>query len=221
VATFADRLEALDTCVVSDAMESFGYVGALGGIRPMWDCDRVAGPARTVQLAPVEPGETPPPGPHLGARTIESGAPGDVVVVAHGGREDSAGWGGLLSAAAQAAGLRGCLVDGACRDVDDAKNLAFPLFARSATPLTARGRTVEAAFEVAVQIGDVTVSPGDLVAADRTGVVVVPFGRAEEIISRAEDMAKQEQAMLDSLRAGVSVTHVMGRRYESMVETPT
>jgi regulator of RNase E activity RraA len=142
------------------------------------------------------------------------------VVVAHGGREDSAGWGGLLSAAAQAAGLRGCLVDGACRDVDDAVDLAFPLFARSATPLTARGRTVEAAFEVAVQIGDVTVSPGDLVAADRTGVVVVPFGRAEEIISRAEDMAKQEQAMLDSLRAGVSVTRVMGRRYESMVETP-
>src|SRR5215831_16990160 len=103
--SLAKRLESLDTCVLSDALEALGRYGAVGGIVPTWDCGRIAGPARTVLLRRLEPGESPPRGPHLGARTVEAGAPGDVVVVSHAGRSDSAGWGGLLSAAAVAAGL--------------------------------------------------------------------------------------------------------------------
>src|SRR5215813_4679803 len=177
--SLVDRLESLDTCVLSDALEALGGFGAVGGIVPTWECGRVAGRARTVLLRRLAPGESPPLGPHLGARTVEAGEPGDVVVVAHAGRSDSAGWGGLLSAAALSAGLRGCLVDGACRDVDDAVALGFPLFARSTTPATARGRTVEDAYEVPVRLGDVTVRPGDYVVADRTGVVVIPAETVE------------------------------------------
>jgi 4-hydroxy-4-methyl-2-oxoglutarate aldolase len=111
--SLAERLEALDSCVVSDALEALGGYGAVSGVVPMWECGRIAGPARTVLLRRLEPGASPAGGPHLGARTIEAGTAGDIVVVAHSGRSDSAGWGGLLSAAALHAGLRGCLVDGA------------------------------------------------------------------------------------------------------------
>lgn len=218
--SLVQRLESLDTCVLSDALESLGGYGAVAGIRPMWDCGRIAGPARTVALRRLAPGESPPRGPHLGARAIVAGAPGDVVVVSHGSRSDSAGWGGLLSAAALAAGLRGCLVDGACRDVDDAVALAFPLFARSATPATARGRTVEEAFDVPVALDGVTVRPGDYVVADRSGVVVVPVDVAAEVVAAAERMSAREQAMLAALRAGTPVTEVLDRRYEDLVIRP-
>ena len=188
--SLAARLELLDSCVVSDALDRLGLQQAVTGIAPLWACPRIAGPVRTVELRPLAAGETAPPGPHLGTRAIESSTPGDVVVVAHQGRDDSAGWGGLLSTAAVVAGIRGVLVDGACRDVDEAIELRLPLYARAATPVTARGRTVEAASGGPVTVGGVSVREGDLVLADRSGVVFVPFQAAPDVIALAEELAE-------------------------------
>lgn len=216
--TLGQRLGVLDTCALSDTLESLGRSGAINGIAPRWDCGRIAGPARTVRLRRLDPGEKPPAGPHLGARAIEAAEPGDVIVVAHDARDDSAGWGGLLSAAAGLRGVAGCIVDGACRDIDDAVELGFPLFARSATSRTARGRTAEEATDVPVLVGGVWLRPGDYVVADRSGVVVVPADIAVEVAGRGERMADEEREMLARLRAGTPATQVLGRRYEQLVE---
>jgi 4-hydroxy-4-methyl-2-oxoglutarate aldolase len=212
-------LEPYDSCLVSDALEACGMVGAVPGIRRIWPSGRVVGRAVTVRLRRLAPGESPPEGPHLGARAIEASTPGDVIVVAHEGRTDSAGWGGLLCAAAAAAGVSAAVVDGACRDVDDAVAMGFPVFARAATPLTARGRTVEAATGVPVQIGGIPVHPGDVVVADGTGVVVVPQDRLDEVAARAADLARREAAMLAALRRGVPPAQVLGGDYDRMLRT--
>ena len=211
------RLEVLDSCVVSDALDRLGLHQAVTGLAPMWACPRVAGPVRTVELRRLGAGETAPAGPHLGTRAIEASTPGDVVVVAHQGRSDSAGWGGLLSTAAVVAGIRGVLVDGACRDVDEAAELRLPLYARSATSVTARGRTVEAASGGPVDVAGVSVNEGDLVLADRSGVVFVPHQAAEEVISLAEELADEEAKMRSALLGGVAVSAVLGRRYETLL----
>src|SRR5262245_697241 len=92
------RLEAMDTCVLSDALDGLGLSGVLPGLVPMWQCRRVAGPVRTMRLRRIEPGEAPPVSRvHLGCRAIEASHPGDIIVVANQGRLDSGGWGGLLS----------------------------------------------------------------------------------------------------------------------------
>ena len=212
-----DALRGFDSCLLSDALESIGAFGAVGGIAPVWPCDRIIGRAVTVRLRRLEPGEAPAPGPHLGARAIEASAPGDVIVVAHDGRSDSAGWGGLLSAAAAAAGVSGVVVDGACRDVDDAHALGFPVYARSATPVTARGRTVEADTGSPVQIGPVTVHPGDLVVADGSGVVVVPRDRVDTVVARADALFRREAELLAALRLGVPPAQVLDGNYDTML----
>lgn len=212
-----DALRGLDSCLLSDALESIGAFGGVSGISPVWPCGRIIGRAVTVQLRRLEPGETPAVGPHLGARAIEAAAPGDVIVVAHDGRSDSAGWGGLLSAAALAAGVSGVVVDGACRDVDDASAFAFPLFARSVTPVTARGRTVEAATGSPVRIGSVPVHPGDVVVADASGVVVLPRDRVDEVIAKAEALARREAELLAALRRGVPPAQVLDGSYDTML----
>jgi 4-hydroxy-4-methyl-2-oxoglutarate aldolase len=212
------RLELLDSCVVSDALDRLGLKQVVTGIAPLWACPRIVGPARTVELRPLGAGEIAPPGPHLGSRAIEASRPGDVVVVAHQGRTDSAGWGGLLSTAAVVAGIRGVLVDGACRDVDEAAELRLPLYARSATSVTARGRTVEAASGGRVDVAGVSVNEGDLVLADRSGVVFVPHHAAEDVISLAEHLAGEETKMRSALLGGVAVSAVLGRRYETLLD---
>lgn len=211
----AARLARLDTCGVSDALDRFGLPGAVLGLRPMWPCPRIAGKVITVRLRRAEHGEHPPR--HLGTAAIEAGGPGSVIVVEHHDRADAAGWGGILSLAAHIKGIEGVIVDGACRDVDDSRDAGFPVYARGATPVTARGRVVEASMGEPIRVGDLLVQPGDYVIADWSGAVFVAHARAAEIITAAESLAAREAHMAEAVRAGRSVVDVMGANYESML----
>lgn len=214
------RLEQLNTCTVSDALDSMREAGAVSGLLPLWDCGRVAGRVHTVQLRHLEATDQASTATHLGARAIEASGPGDVIAVANHGRTDSAGWGGLLSVAASVRQVAAVVVDGACRDVEEAIAVGFPLFARASTPVSARGRTVEEASDVPVEIGGVQLSPGDFVIADRNGVAFVRETIALEIVGRAEDLVNREGSMLADLEQGVAASRVMDQRYESMLLGP-
>jgi 4-hydroxy-4-methyl-2-oxoglutarate aldolase len=214
------RLAGLDSCVVSDALDALGLPPAVSGIAPVWPCGRVAGRVVTVALEPVREGQ-PAPSRHLGTAAISAAAPGDVIVVANSGRTEAGAWGGLLALAASLAGVRAVVVDGACRDVDEMQPLGLPVFARAAVARTARRRFVEAATNIPVSMAGVTVTPGDLLLADGSGVAVLPAGRATDVINEAERMAAEEAAMAARLRSGVPAVDVLGRRYETMMgDTP-
>jgi regulator of RNase E activity RraA len=201
------RLGRLDACAVSDALDRLGLPGAVTGISPLVTASgALAGPVITVRVGP-RPDDRPRP--HLGATAIAGAAPGDVIVVDHRGRLDVSAWGGLLSLAARQRGVAGVIVDGACRDVDEARAMAFPLFARAAVPVTARGRIVEESCREPVTIGGVPVAAGDWVIADASGVVFVRRDRADEVVGLAEKIAAIEAAMADAIRAGESIVDVM------------
>jgi 4-hydroxy-4-methyl-2-oxoglutarate aldolase len=209
------RLGKLDSCAVSDALDRLSLHGVALGIRPLSVQTRIAGRVVTVELAPADGRASLR---HLGTMAIEATQPGDVIVIAHHGREDVAGWGGILSTAAQVKGVAGVVVDGACRDVDESRELGFPVFGRAAVPLTARGRVIETGFNTPIAIGDVMVQPGDLVLADGSGVVFIPAEQAETVLSAAEAIAAREVEMARAVRAGRSVVEVMGDSYESMLK---
>ena len=213
-----DQLRELDTPSVSDALDALGLSGAVPGLQALSVHRRIAGRAQTVQLAHAEDVPPDPPGTskrHLCTAAVAASGKGDVIVVAHPG-DRAAGWGGLLTRAAHLRGVEGTLVDGPARDVDESRELGYAVYARSATPVTARGRIAELAWNTPVEFGGVTVSPGDLVLADGSGVVFVPAGRAEEIVAKARSLAAREAAMARDLDAGHPVTEVMGRSYEEL-----
>lgn len=219
-----DRLAALDSCVVSDALDRLGVRGTVHGIGRLWPCRRVVGRVVTVQLgsidsSPPTPATTGPSAPHLGARAIEAAAGEHVIVVANDGRVEMAGWGGLLSRAARARGVRGVIVDGACRDIDEAEALGFPMFARAAVPTTARGRVRELATDVVIEVGGVAVTPDDLVIADGSGVVFVPLASVEDAIAMAEGLAAREAKLAEQIDRGRPPTEVLGGGYERMLQS--
>ena len=109
------------------------------------------------------------------------------------------------------------IVDGPARDADESKDVDFPVFARAATPFTARGRISEHNWDVQINIGGVTVNPGDLVLADGSGVVFVRKDKEEEILNKAEEIQSKEFAMATAVKAGKAVSDVMGGDYESML----
>jgi regulator of RNase E activity RraA len=211
------RLSTLDVCSVSDAMDALDIQGAVAGLVPLWEGARLVGRAVTVRLAEGPP---PPEAPvvHLGAAAIEASRPGDVIVVDNAGRTGMGGWGGLLTLAASLRGIAGVVVDGACRDVDEARELGFPTFARAGVQRTARRRVHEEATGEPVTLAGIQVSPGDVVMADGSGVVCLPAGRAADIVARAEAIRDREQDMQQALKAGLAVSSVLGGDYERMLE---
>ena len=211
---WVERLRVLDTCAVSDAQDKLGIKGTVIGILPLYETGRIAGRVVTFKLK-TKGNETTTR--HLGTAAVEAADSGDVIVCDHRGRTDVAGWGGILSTAAKTKGVAGVIIDGASRDVDEAKGLGLPLFARAAVPLTARGRIVEESTNEPIEIGGVSLAPGDYVIADNSGVVIVPQDRVAEVVPEAENIVAREQAMARDVMAGTSVVEVMGINYEQML----
>lgn len=211
----AERLARLDTCAVSDALDQLGLAGAVAGITALSAPGRIAGRVVTVKLA-----AGPPAGGvkrHLGASAIDGANPGDVIVIEQSTGIDAACWGGILSQAARLRGISGVVAEGPVRDVDEARSIGFPVYARSATARTARGRIHEVATNEQIIVGGVAVNAGDLVLADATAVVFVPHSRADEVMEAAERIARREAAMVEALRQGQRVSDVMDARYEDML----
>lgn len=210
-----DRLAKLDSCALSDAVDRLGLPSAVTGIAPRSARKRIAGRVRTVKLEAAK-GRTA--ARHLCTAAVEAASAGDVIVIEQKSGIDAAGWGGILSIGAQAKGVAGVIVDGPARDIDEATELGFPVYARAVTSRTARGRIIEVATGEPVTIGDVTVAAGDYVLADGSGVVFVAAAEIERVVAAAEKLAAREGLMAKAARAGEPMSQVMGADYERMLK---
>ncbi len=210
------RLQSLDSCAVSDALDKLGLPPAVTGISARSFQTRIAGRVITVKLGVRDPAANSTR--HLCTHAIETAHSGDIIVIEQNTGIDAAGWGGVLSNAAKERCIRGCIVEGPARDIDEAREIGFPVYARSATARTARGRIQELETGIPVSVGEVTVSTGDYVIADASGIAFLPADAVERIIDTAQDIANREAAMTRDIRAGGRVSQVMGASYESMLK---
>jgi len=153
------------------------------GIRPLWpEMPRVAGPAYPVRC---------PPGDNLMVHAaIYRAAPGAVIVV-QAGDLDYAVAGGNVCAVAQRRGVAAFVVDGVIRDLAEARERGFPVFARGVIPIPGVKETV-GVLNGPVRCGGVEVAPGDVVVADEEGIVVVPAASAEAVLRTAQTRAARE-----------------------------
>jgi regulator of RNase E activity RraA len=211
------RLSRLDACAVSDALDQLGLPPSITGLAALSVRQRIAGRVTTVRLAAGRPPEGAPPR-HLCTAAIDAAEPGGVIVVEHRSGVECAGWGGILSNAASLRGLSGVIVDGLAHDVDEARDIGFPVYARGATARTARGRVFEAETGGTVRVGTVEVGQGDFVVADSSGTAFVPADRIGDVLAAAERIAAKEAAMTREVLAGKPVSGVMGASYEHLLE---
>jgi 4-hydroxy-4-methyl-2-oxoglutarate aldolase len=152
------------SCLVADAGPEIGVIGGLLSIK---QTHKVAGPALTVNL--------PPDGLVDILPVLPKAQPGDVVVLACHGNVEMAMWGGLMTTLSQMAGIAGTVVDGAIRDVDELRDMDFPIWYRSAMPRRCPATVANPSEPVQVNrpvvIDRNTIAPGDIVVADENGVL--------------------------------------------------
>lgn len=209
------RLQQLDTPAVSDALDRLELPGRVTHLRRLTTEKRVVGQVLTVKLGTGAALGGPPR--HLCTSAVEAANPGDVLVIEQRSGIEAAGWGGILSNGAKIKGIVGVICDGPVRDVDESRDLDFAVFAERPIPTTARGRIVEEAFNEPVSIGDATVTPGDYVLADGSGICFLLQERAQDILEAAEMVARREALMTKAVLAGEPISKVMGADYEDML----
>lgn len=190
------------SCVFADVQLRRGVMHS--AIKPIFN-GTLVGPALTVKLSTGDLQDC------LDALTVTQ--PGDVIVVGAGGDTETSIWGGLMGGLCLQKGVRGAIVDGAVRDIDELRDLGFFLFSRS---VTARGthtmyskRKDEMDINVPIQCGGVVVNPGDMIIADENGVTVVPNTDLESVLKLAKEQAEREQTTRKAIAAGKTVEELL------------
>jgi len=201
-----DRLAALDTNTVSDALDFLDLPGATFGLRPLWDCPKIVGRASTIQLGPKTDAK---PTVHLISPVIDAVASDDRVLVIAGGAAGISCWGDILANAATAKRIRGSIIDGVSRDIDGSESIGYPVYGRGVTMISARNRVIQLDSGTPVEVAGVTVHENDYVIADRCGTVFVPASRIEEVLDLGERIARRQDGMVTAVRAGRAVADVM------------
>jgi 4-hydroxy-4-methyl-2-oxoglutarate aldolase len=194
--TLKNRLAALDTPSLSDALDRLGIDGQAVGITPLDRSFRLVGQAFTVRMLPRGLS-----GKSVGDY-IDDVAAGEVVVIDNQGRLDATVWGDILTTVAHRDQIAGTVIDGVCRDVGRSLELNYPIFARANTMRTGKDRVSAEAYNEPVQLVGVRVEHGDWLCGDADGVVVLPQTRVDEIVTVAEQITGIEDRIRDAVAAG-------------------
>jgi 4-hydroxy-4-methyl-2-oxoglutarate aldolase len=211
-----DRLSQLDTTTVSDALDFLHLPGATVGILPLWSCPRIVGRASTVLLGPKREAATTV---HLISPVIAAIQSDERVLVIAGGIDGISCWGDILANAASVKGIRGTVIDGYSRDIEANEELAYPVYGRGATMISARNRVVQVEAGQAIRVAGVTVREDDYVIADQCGTVFIEAERIEDVLDLAERIARRQDGMVQAVRTGRSVEDVMHDKQFEAIKT--
>ena len=201
-----DRLTALDTNTISDALDFLELEGATYGIRPLWNCPKIVGRTSTVKLGPKT---NVKPTVHLISPVIDAITSNDRVLIISGGTEGVSCWGDILANAAKQKNINGTIIDGCSRDIEGSESIDYPLYGRALTMISARNRIIQLDSGCAISFAGVTVNEDDYVIADRCGTVFIPATSIKQVIDLAEKIDIRQNAMVEAVRSGKSVAEVM------------
>ncbi|HRZ19586.1 MAG TPA: 3-hexulose-6-phosphate synthase [Methanofastidiosum sp.] len=200
-----DALKKVSSSNVSDAMHRGG---AMKGIHTVVPGLKMAGKALTVKTMNGDWAKA--------VEAIDLANKGDILVI-----DTNCGniaiWGELATWSAVKRELGGIVIDGAVRDVDDLKEIRFPVFARYEVPDAGDPKGFG---EIGCEIvcGGLKVTTGDYIIGDDSGVVVIPQEEAQEIINRSLDVKEKENRIREEIKRGSTLSKVLKlKKWEKIV----
>jgi 4-hydroxy-4-methyl-2-oxoglutarate aldolase len=184
--------------------EAMGRRGSLPyGIKPITPEMKLCGPAITVSSPPMDN--------LMLHKAIYVAQSGDILVAVVGGGYEAGYWGEIMTCAAQKRGVAGVVIDGCARDGELIHSIGFPVFSRG---LSIRGTNKEGMGLInhPITIGEIVITPGDLIVGDGDGVVVVPHQEISQVLDEAQKREEKEERIKKDLSAGKTTLEIYGWR---------
>jgi RraA family protein len=186
-----DMMGEFETPDISDTLNRMYTMGP--EIHNVANDMAVVGPACTVKVFP---------GDNLMVhKALDVAKPGDVIVIDTSGSQHNAVLGDLVTTKAKHRGIAGFIVDGLVRDLPALREIGLPVFARGVTPFGPLHRG-PGELNYPVSCGGIVVNPGDIVAADQCGIVVVRREVAEDTLVRLGAFRARLQQYVADVKAG-------------------
>jgi regulator of RNase E activity RraA len=209
---FATARRELFSAVIGDVMDKIGFQHQFlpPAIVPLERSMTLCGRALTVLESDISEEPDEGTGEQVSARPfgLMLDALDDLktneVYICTGSSPCYALWGELMSIRAMKCGAAGAVVDGYSRDTRGILTLRFPVFSHGsyAQDQAPRGKVVD--FRVPIQMGQVRISPGDIVFGDLDGVCVIPRAVEQEVLTCSLEKARKEKVVRKALEDGLS-----------------
>lgn len=144
--------------------------------------------------------------------------PGTVVLVQQPKEHRSAILGDIMVTRLQKRGVLGVVADGRVRDVRSCVDVcnSAPNFQVWAKGVSAAGPSLEAkpwAVQVPLQIGDIWVTPGDILCADEEDqvIVVIPQERLHAVFELLPVLKEASDRVIEDVRQGLSIPEAVAK----------
>ena len=197
--------DELYTPVVGDVLDGLGLYHRFlpQPIMPAREEMKVAGRAMPVLMIDVSGPQAEPFGKLTEA--LDQLQPGEIYL-ASGGAMRCAYWGEILTATAKKRGAAGAVINGFHRDTPRMLEQNWPVFSRGRFAQDSGVRTKVIDYRCQIEVGEISIEPGDLVFGDMDGVVVVPRRVEAEAIEKALAKARGEKVVRKEIENGMSST---------------
>ena len=138
---------------------------------------------------------------------IKNASEGDVLVI-DTQNSKRAVIGELFSTEAARKKLAGIVVDGACRDTENIRELWMPVYCRHTYPISGTVAKISET-QIPVTCGGVTVNPGDILFGDDDGIIVATAAELASALAIAEEIRKKESSILQQMEQGKSLFELL------------
>jgi regulator of RNase E activity RraA len=142
-------------------------------------------------------------------RSLDQIEPGEVYITTEA--LDCASWGEIMTAAANARGGLGAVLNGFHRDTPQVLEQDWPVFSRGRYAQDAGVRSAVVDYRCPIYIGEVRIDPGDLIFGDLDGVLIIPQAMENEVITKALEKARGEKQVRAEIEAGASTATVFAK----------
>jgi regulator of RNase E activity RraA/2-keto-4-pentenoate hydratase/2-oxohepta-3-ene-1,7-dioic acid hydratase in catechol pathway len=227
----ADLLRAVakvSTATLSAQLRKRGFNSVtLDRLRATRPGAKMVGFARTLRYVPFREdlfarygGTLPGGGLNAQKRAVEQVRPGEILVIEARGDPTAGTVGDILALRAQVRGAAGIVTDGAIRDSQALHAMDLPVYYGATHPAVLGRRHVPWEVNTTIACAGVTVTPGDIIAGDGDGVIVIPAHLAMEVAQDAAEQELQEEFAAAMVAKGESVDglYPLGKRWQAAYE---
>ena len=153
-------------------------------------------------------------------RAVEQVRPGEILVIEARGDPTAGTVGDILALRAQVRGAAGIVTDGAIRDSQALHAMDLPVYYGATHPAVLGRRHVPWEVNATIACAGVTVTPGDIIAGDGDGVIVIPAHLAMEVAQDAAEQELQEDFAAELVAKGESIDglYPLGKRWQVAYE---